>query len=63
MAKKELYKIVLQPDGSWKNVYRAVPDLESIPEMMDLQELLIELALEKSDYEESKVVLQHIMTK
>lgn len=77
MAKKELWKIVLQPDGSWKNVYRDVNHVQqldgyglgamytkknqNINSLNELHADIIELALEHSDYEESKVVLQRVM--
>lgn len=77
MARKELWKIVLQPDGSWKNVYRDAQEnkqahAESFASLYvksknnrnslnDLQADIIELALEHSDYEESKVVLERAM--
>jgi hypothetical protein len=76
---KELWKIVLQPDGSWQHVYREVEDFKPLDghglaalyskkqndprSLEDLREDIIELALEHSDYEESKIVLEHVMRK
>lgn len=77
MSKKEIWKIVLQPDGSWKNVYRDIDESQQLDgydlaalyskktgdanSLIQLQLDVIELALDYSDYEESKLVLEKAM--
>jgi len=73
MEPKKILKIRLRPDGTWENVYESdsvddiVQELEykmaQYAALHDLQSDYIEHALELSDYEESKVVLSHIMQK
>jgi hypothetical protein len=73
MEPKKILKIRLRPDGTWENVYEQeslediVNELEAklteFVSLYDLQDAFIEQALELSDYEESKVVLSHIMQK
>jgi hypothetical protein len=73
MEPKKILKIRLRPDGTWENVYEhesledIVNELEAkmseFVSLYQLQDMLIEDALERSDYEESKVVLSHIMQK
>jgi len=73
MEPKKILKIRLRPDGTWENVYEEesleyiVNELEAklteFVSLYDLQDSFIEQALELSDYEESKVVLSHIMQK
>lgn len=73
MEPKKILKIRLRPDGTWENVYEQeslediVNELEAklteFVSLYELQDSFIEQALELSDYEESKVVLSHIMQK
>ena len=73
MEPKKILKIRLRPDGTWENVYEQeslediVNELEAklteFVSLYELQDAFIEQALELSDYEESKVVLSHIMQK
>jgi hypothetical protein len=73
MEPKKILKIRLRPDGTWENVYEEesleyiVNELEAklteFVSLYELQDAFIEQALELSDYEESKVVLSHIMQK
>jgi hypothetical protein len=79
MEPKKLLKIRLMPDGSWQHVYEqdALDDfllaelyrqqrqlaLKEYAGLIDKQSDFIEQALEVCDYEESKIILSHIMSK
>ena len=71
MEPKKILKIRLRPDGTWENVYEEetlqdiVNELEykmhQFNTLSEIHDMFIEDALERSDYEESKTVLSHIM--
>jgi hypothetical protein len=60
---KKLLKIRLRPDGEWEHVYSDGSVDQEYAMLVDLKEQIIEKALEFSDYEESKIVLQKFLSK
>jgi hypothetical protein len=54
-------KIRLRPDGTWENVYEDDLVQQEIKVLREIQEDLLEMAVNVSDFKESKQIIKHIM--
>jgi len=58
---KHIMKIRLRPDGTWENVYEDDLVQQEIKVLREIQEDLLEMAVNVSDFKESKQIIKHIM--
>jgi len=74
MDKKTIWKIRLQPDGTWQNIYfngqeekvedpEKVALLEEVKRLEEFKEYLIEQALEIKGFAEANALIQRVKNK